>query len=119
MAKQSKPKGEVFEGHSGQMKESPWLSSEDILDAGDVPVKIVRCHKYQNVAFDAGRTEPTVYALEFEGKSKQLVLNSVNRKTLVAKFSTDVRKWADQEVVLWVDRKVRFAGRTVNGIRIR
>tara|TARA_R110000751_G_scaffold92772_1_gene181462 strand:- start:695 stop:1000 length:306 start_codon:yes stop_codon:yes gene_type:complete len=101
------------------MKESPWLSSEDILDAGDVPVEIVRCHKYENVAFDAGRTEPTVFALEFKGKAKQLVLNSVNRKTLVAKFTTDVRKWADQEIVLWVNRKVRFAGKTVNGIRIR
>ncbi|HBH91395.1 MAG TPA: hypothetical protein DDY27_15975 [Hyphomonadaceae bacterium] len=119
MAKQSKPKGEVFEGRSAEMKESPWLASEDILDAGDVKVKIVRCHRYKDVQFDAGRKEPTVYALEFEGKSKQLVLNSVNRKTLVAKFGTDVRKWSGQEVCLWVDRNVRFAGRTVNGVRIK
>lgn len=119
MPKQAKPKGEVFEGRSSEMKESPWLSSEDILDVGDVPVKIIRCHRYRNVEFDKGRREDTVYTLEFDGKAKQLVLNSTNRKSLVAKFGTDVRKWVDQEITLWVDRKVRFAGRTVNGIRIK
>ncbi len=119
MPKQSKPGGEVFEGRSSEMKESPWLSSEDILDVGDVVVKVIRCHRYRNVEFDKGRKEDTVYTLEFEGKQKQLVLNSTNRKSLVRKFGTDVREWAGQEITLWVDRKVRFAGRTVNGIRIK
>ena len=114
-----KPEGEVFEGRSAEMKDSPWLASEDLLGAGEVKVKIVRCHRYKNVEFDKGRKEPTVYAIEFEGKQKQLVLNSTNRKTLVAKFGTDVREWNDKEVVLFVNPKVRFAGKTVCGIRIR
>ncbi len=114
-----KPNGEVFEGRSSEMKESPWLASEDLLDVGDVKVKVVRCHRYKDVEFDKGRKEPTVYTLEFEKKQKQLVLNNTNRKTMVAKFGTDVREWAGKTVTLYVDNKVRFAGRTVCGIRIK
>jgi hypothetical protein len=114
-----KPKGEVFEGRSGEMKESPWLASEDLLGAGDQKVKILRCHKYKNVEFDGGRKEETVYALEFEGKKKQLVLNSTNRKSLVNLYGGNVKDWCDQEVTLWVDENVRFAGKRVCGIRIK
>ena len=115
----NKPDGEVFEGRSSEMKESPWLASEDLMDAGDVKVKIVACHRYKDVEFDKGRKEPTVYTLQFEGKQKQLVLNNTNRKTLVAKFGTNVKEWTDKEVVLFVDKNVRFAGKRVCGIRIK
>lgn len=115
----TEPKGEVFEGRSSEMKESPWLASEDILDAGDVQVKIVACHRFKDVEFDKGRKESTVYAIEFKGKQKKLVLNSTNRKTLVAKFGPNVKDWSDKDVVLFVDKRVRFAGKTVCGIRIK
>ena len=115
----NKPDGEVFEGRSSEMKESPWLASEDLMDAGDVKVKIVACHRYKDVEFDKGRKEPTVYTLQFEGKQKQLVLNNTNRKTLVAKYGTNVKDWTDKEVVLFVDKNVRFAGKRVCGIRIK
>jgi hypothetical protein len=114
-----KPNGEVFEGRSSEMKDSPWLASEDLMDVGDVKVKVVCCHRYKDVEFDKGRTESKVYTLEFEGKKKELVLNNTNRKTMVAKFGTDVREWAGKEVVLYVDKRVRFAGKTVCGIRIK
>lgn len=115
----NKPQGEVFEGRSSEMKESPWLASEDLMDVGDVTVKIVACHRYRDVEFDKGRKESTVYTLQFEGKTKQLVLNNTNRKTLVAKYGTNVKEWADKEVVLYVDKNVRFAGKRVCGIRIK
>ena len=115
----SEPKGEKFEGRAGEMKVSPWLASEDLLGLGDVPVVIVACHRYKNVEFDKGRTEAVVYTLQFDGKQKQLVLNSTNRKTLVSKFGVNVKDWADKNVVLYVDEKVRFAGKTVCGIRIK
>ena len=115
----SEPKGEVFEGRSSEMKDSPWLASEDLLDAGDVGVTIVACHRFKDVEFDKGRKEETVFALEFEGKKKKLVLNNTNRKTLVAKFGTNVKDWADKKITLFVDKRVRFAGKTVSGIRIK
>ncbi|MGB1649658.1 MAG: hypothetical protein ACPHEP_01405 [Acidimicrobiales bacterium] len=115
----AKPKGEVFEGRSGEMSDSPWLASEDLLGAGDQVVTILRCHKYKDVEFDGGRKESTVFALEFDGKKKQLVLNSTNRKMLVNLFGSNVKDWCDQKVTLWVDENVRFAGKRVRGIRIK
>lgn len=113
-------KGEEFEGRSCEMKsDTPWLASEDLLGLGDVKVKIVACHRYRDVEFDAGRKEPTVYTLQFEGKKKQLVLNSTNRRTLVNKFGPNVKDWKGKEIVLWVDQKVRMMGKTVCGIRVR
>lgn len=114
-----RPDGEEFSGRSSEMKASPWLASEDLLDLGEVKVEIEGCRRYRDVEFDKGRKEEVVYALKFKGKEKELVLNAVNRKTLVHKFGTDVRKWSGQEVVLWVDRKVRFQGNFVCGIRIK
>lgn len=112
-------KGEVFEGRTSEMKDSPWLASEDLLGLGDVPVTIEKCLRHRNVEFDKGRKEDVVYSLVLQGKKKQLVLNSVNRKTLVAKYGTDVRDWSDKKIHLYVDQNVRFAGKTVNGIRIK
>jgi hypothetical protein len=113
------PKGEVFEGRTSEMKDSPWLASEDLMGLGDVPVTIEKCLKHKNVEFDKGRREDVVYTLVLKGKKKQLVLNSINRKTLVAKFGTNVKDWANQKVHLYVDENVRFAGKTVCGIRIK
>lgn len=114
------PKGEAFEGRSAEMKkETPWLSSEDLMDLGDVKVTIEGCFRHTNVEFDAGRKEKQIHTIKFKGKSKQLVLNSTNRKTLVQKFGTNVKDWKGKEVMLWVDKNVRMMGKTVSGIRIK
>lgn len=115
---------EKFDGMSAAMKVgTPWLASEDIMDAGDVPVQIEAVYKHKDVMFDDGRTA-TVFSLAFAGKQKQLVLNATNRKTLVANFgTTKVSEWIGQTVVLYVDRNVRKPGgrrgETTCGIRIR
>jgi len=114
------PHGEVFEGHSSEMRgETPWLSSEDLLGRGEQTVEIVACHRYRDVTFEEGRTEPTIYTLQFKGKSKQLVLNKVNRKKLVEMYGPNVKEWAGKSIKLYVDAKVRFRGKTVCGIRIK
>ncbi len=113
-------KSELFTGHSSEMKsDSPWLSSEDLLGRGDIKCRIKACHRHKDVEFDAGRKVPTVYSVEFEGKKKQLVLNSVNRKTLVSKYGANVQDWAGKDVVLYVDENVRLMGKTVCGVRIK
>lgn len=112
------PEGEVFEGRSGEMKTSPWLASEDLMGV-EAEVEIVCCHKFLDVEFDKGRKEPTVYALQFKGRRKQLVLNSTNRRALVERFGVNVKDWSGKKVTLYVDDKVRFRGKTVCGIRIK
>lgn len=113
-------KHEVFEGHSSEIKkETPWLSSEDLMGRGDVKVEIIACHRYKDVVFDEGRKEPEIFSLQFSGKKKQLVLNAVNRKMLVARFGTNVKEWSGKEITLYVDENVKFRGKVVCGVRIR
>lgn len=112
--------GELFEGHSSEMKtNSPWLASEDLLGKGDVPVVIKACHRHKDVEFEAGRKEQVVYSLEFEKASKHLVLNSTNRKTLVAHFGANVADWKGKKITLYVDDNVKMMGKRVCGVRIR
>jgi len=110
--------GEEFEGRSGEMKVSQWLSSEDI-QGQDVKVTVAACRRHKDVQFDQGRKEATVFSLEFKGKEKQLVLNSTNRKRMVELFGNNVKEWKDKEIVLFVNENVRFAGKKVCGIRIK
>jgi hypothetical protein len=108
-----------FEGRSAEMKkDSPWLASEDIMGL-EIEVEIEKVFRHQDVEFDAGRKEKTVYSIAFVGKKKQLVLNSTNRKTLVAKFGVNVKDWAGKKATLYVDQNVRLMGKKVCGIRIK
>ncbi len=110
----------AFEGHASEMKKNTtWLSSEDLLERGDVKVTIEGVFCDNDVEFDQGRKEPVVYSVKFKGKTKRLVLNATNRRNLVGKFGANVSKWKDQEIVLYVDPNVRMMGKVVMGIRIR
>lgn len=114
-------KTESFAGKSVDMKaESPWLASEDIIDAGDVKVVIEGVFKHTGAVFDDGRKQD-VFSLKFQGKAKQLIVNNTNRKKLVAKFETgNVKEWIGKEIVLYVERGIkRPGGGTCCGIRVR
>jgi hypothetical protein len=117
-------KSEPFDGKSPAMKkDTPWISSEDLLDAGEVAVEIEGVFKHVDAEFDEGRKE-TVYSLAFKGKQRQLILNATNRKTLVNKFgTTDVKKWIGQTITLYVKKDVRKPGgkrgETTCGIRVK
>lgn len=112
-------RSEEYTGNSAALKgDCPWLASEDILGAGDVTVTIEACYAVKAAEFEGGRKED-VYTLGFVGKKKQLVLNSINRKTLVKLYGTNVSEWKGKPITLWVDRNVRAFGEIRNGIRIR
>jgi hypothetical protein len=111
---------QIYEGKTAAMRtNTTWLASEDIMDAGDVTVTIEAVYKHQNAEFEGGRKEPEIYALKFKGAVKQLVLNSTNRKALVAMFGNHTKNWAGQKITLYVDHKVKAFGEIRNGIRIR
>ena len=116
---------ESFQGRSAEMrKESPWLSSEDLMDIGhNVEVEIEGVFRHQDAVFDDGR-KATVFALKFKGRAKQLVLNATNRKRLVELFdTTKVQTWIGKTIRLYVDPNVRKPGGSrremTRGIRIR
>lgn len=103
---------------AGMRQETPWLASEDIMEPGSVEVTIERCYHHVGAEFDEGRKED-VYALAFRGKTKQLVLNATNRKTIVAALGVDVRKWVGATCTLYVHGPFRAFGRMTHGIRIK
>ena len=107
----------AFDGRASDMRDSPWLASED-LD-GDVTLTIKQCHLHQNVEFEAGRKKPKVFTLEFEKAKRQLVLNGTNRKKLQTKFGNNVQDWKGKQVTLYVQPGIRVGRETKNGIRIR
>lgn len=107
----------AFNGLASEMRDSPWLASED-LD-GDVTLTIKQCHRYENVEFEAGRKKQRVFTLEFEKAKRQLVLNATNKKTLIKRFSNDTQKWKGKQITLYVLPGVRVGKEIKNGIRIR
>jgi hypothetical protein len=115
----NEPNAVEFEGRSGEMRDSPWLASEDILGLGDVKVTIEKVERHNNIEFEGGRKKPVVFSITFKGKNRRLVLNGTNRKTLVEKFGNDVRSWKGKEVVLYVQPGIKVGKEMKNGIRIK
>jgi len=114
---------EPFTGRSSAMRaENRWLGAEDIYGFGDVTVTITAVLHYRNVKFEGGRAVPELFALQFEGKTKQLILSPTKRRPLVVAWGTDVKAWIGKQIVLYVDTDVRKPGTSNEktwGIRVR
>ena len=111
-------KSSEFEGRSAEMKKAtPWLASEDILGIAPVKVTVEKCFLHKQAEFDGGRKED-VYALKFQGKTKQLVMNSTNRRMMVSLFGPNVKDWEGKTVELIVV-DCKMMGKDVQGIRIQ
>ena len=110
---------DVFTGKTGEMRDSPWLASEDIKHLGDVKVVIESVHKDNDVSFDEGRKKPVVFSLKFVGKGRKLVLNATNRKLLSKMFGTDTTEWVGKEITLYVQEGIKVGKEVKDGIRIR
>ena len=116
-AKQQPFDGSVNEIHRVQRENNPWLASDDIAGFGDVPVTIAQVIRHDQAIFDEGRTE-NVFALKFEGKTKQMVLNRTNTDKLQELFGERTGDWQGKNILLYVVR-TRMMGKEVNGIRIK
>jgi hypothetical protein len=117
-------KSEEFNGKVSQMKtKTAWLASEDFAGLGDVTVQIESIKRHTDVALDAGRKEPELFAVHFKGSEKGMILNATNRKTLSSAFGADTKNWIGQKVKIFVIDGVRKpggkAGETTTGLRIK
>ena len=115
---EEKPKGVPYEGPSGAFRKSPWLSAEDLPDGKDVDVVIVNVMRYEEVKFDAGRTEKNVGTLVFKGKERELIINAGKRKVLGNMFGKIAKNWKGKTITLYVGQ-TRFGKETVDCINIR
>lgn len=105
-------RGQPFEGPASEMKESDWLTVEDMQASGraHVDLTIARVLVHKNVQFEKGRTEAKKYALAFKGAGKQLIINATNRKRLVGMFGGNTKDWIGKRVRLHLEEDKMPAG---------
>ncbi len=113
-----------FSGRLSDMRESPWLASED-LERPDSPgyieltATIKAVMEIRNATFAGGRTKPKGYALEFAEFTRMLYLNATNRVTLKELHGRTAPEVVGKRITLYVNPKVKLAGKLVPGIRIK
>lgn len=116
-------KGEIYKGPSGALKDSRWLTAEDLPTDRDTVVQIEAVVRRKNVEFarPGGKVDKKDIfgSLRFVGKSKELGLNTTNRRTLDALFSSNCEAWYGKKVALYVDDNVNSFGHIVSAVRIR
>lgn len=117
MSKQLKQ--EPFDGRAGEMRDSPWLASEDLegLESIDLIVKDV--FRTKDVEFEGGRSKEEVFSLQFSNAKRQLVLNGTNRKMMIKLFGADVKNWKGQTVNVYVAHNIKVGRDVKNGLRLR
>jgi len=103
------------------MRESVWLTNEDIPHDRDVIVTIEKVHERRNVVFQGGRKVPRCFSLKFVGKDRELKVNAGHRKILNELTGKgDAGAWKGLGVYLWVEQNVRRGdGTSGPAVRIR
>jgi len=91
---------------------SKYLRTED-LDGHDITVRIDRVQMEE--VGEEKKEKPVIY---FEGKSKGLVLNVTNARTISAIFGDDSEDWRGREILLF-EAQVSYQGKTTVAIRVR
>lgn len=108
-----------YRGPSGALRDSPWLTAEDLPDDKDTVVVIDDVLLRKDVVFQGGRKRPSMGTLKIRGLARELGLNATNRKRLVAMFGGNTAAWIGKSISLYVDPNVTMAGETVRAVRIR
>jgi hypothetical protein len=91
------------------------LKSEDIKGRGDQTVII---ESVSSREFDSDKGKVKKGIITFRGKSKALVCNKVNANLICELYGPETDTWIGKEITLYVAR-VEFAGKLVDGIRVR
>ena len=118
---------EDFRGDASEMKDSPFLASEDILalnvpgqEPGTVITEILNVTVAKNVTFEKGLKKDKVFLLHVKNRAnKKLVINATNRKIMVNAWGSKAGNWIGKKVKLYVDPNVKFQGKKVKGIRLQ
>ena len=120
MAKKSKPidKGEEVLGSITKHMDRRFLSSLDLMGAGDVKLDIDRVEHLDKVTYANGNTSENVLLMYFVGTDKPLALNSTNIKAIIAILGTNqVKQWKGKSIVLAV-KTVQAFGKQQPAVRV-
>ena len=112
-------KAQIFDGRASEMRDSPWLASEDLDGVNEVTLTISNVYKNADVEFEGGRKKEIVFSLEFEKAKRQLILNGTNRKSLIKAFGADVKGWIGKRVVVYVEDNIKVGREIKKGLRVR
>jgi hypothetical protein len=94
------PPPQTYRGPSGVMRNSPWLTGEDIPNNMVVPVTIEAVYFRPEVRFKPDSEPEPVYSLKLRDKKKELRINNTTRKTLNEMFGPDTASWVGQSIGL-------------------
>lgn len=105
---------------TGMKTASKFLASEDLIGLGEIQVEISGVFEHSDETMQDGKKK-NLFSLAFKGKSKRMVLNATNRRTLAMAFGATVESWVGKKVGLYVQDNVRnpAGGAAVCGLRIR
>lgn len=86
------------------------------LKAADLQGQAVKVKVKEVVPEDIGSDRKLV--IYFDGKSKGMVLNKTNARTIADVFGDETENWTGAEIEVFA-MKVDFQGRMVDGLRVR
>jgi len=115
------PTPQEYLGPSGIIRNSVWLTNEDIDHDKDTLVTIETVHIRKDVKFAEGRKRDVAVSLKFAGKKRELLVNATIKKVLDGLAgSTKCADWKGMQVLLYVVDGVRRGdGTTGKAVRVR
>ena len=112
------PKGKIIEGNITKHMDRRFLSSLDLIGAGEVTLTIDRVELVERLEYLNGNTETNAKLLYFTETEKPLTLCVTNIKALIRICgNTKAKEWHGKRVVV-VAKKVKAFGRLVDAVRI-
>jgi hypothetical protein len=118
MALKPVPKGEEITDNICKHMDRRFLSSLDLIGAGEVALTIDRVEHHNQIKYANGSNDSNVNLLYFSETEKPLALNTTNIKAIVAIIgSNKVSEWKGNKVKLTV-KKVEAFGKMQDAVRI-
>jgi len=112
-----------YRGSTGAMRDSLWLTNEDIPHDADTIVTIEKVNLRRAYKFKGGSSKAAkdTFSLVFKGKKRELRVNATIRKTLNAlSGGTTSDKWYGMTVALFVQQDVGRPDGTIGpAVRVR
>ena len=110
-----------YKGSTGAMRDSLWLTNEDIPHDAETIVTIEKVNLRRAYKFRGSKAEKDTFSLVFKGKKRELRVNAAIRKTLNAlSGGTTADKWYGMTVALFVQQDVGRPDGTIGpAVRIR
>jgi hypothetical protein len=111
-------KGEVVTGSITKMMDRRFLSSLDLIGAGEVELVIDRVEHHKTMEYANGSKDENVNLLYFQGTDKPLALNVTNTKAIIYLLgTTKVKEWTGKTIKL-AAQKVKAFGKTQDAVRV-